>query len=54
MVDRAFEYLLYPIDDLSNDGRDKILPAIIESYATPTPQILLSLAAAISPAQRVP
>ncbi len=30
------------------------LPATLESYATPTPQMPLSLAAATSPAQRVP
>jgi len=30
------------------------LPAILESYATPTPQILLSRAAEISPAHLVP
>lgn len=30
------------------------LPAIFESYATPTPQTPLSRAAATSPAHRVP
>jgi len=30
------------------------MPAIFESYATPTPQMLLSLAAEISPAHLVP
>lgn len=44
-----------PSNDVTSQSMyEVILPATWELYATPTPQMLLSLAAETSPAQRVP